>query len=296
MTKDPLVSVIMAAYNGADLIGESIESVLGQTYENIELIVVDDCSSDGTADVVDRYVEQYPGKVVLARNSDRAGPCKRRNDALELARGELIAWLDQDDLWMPEKTARQVEVMRTQPDVGLVYSGYDAFDSDSGEVLPWRDRDSEAEGDVLIPLFYEGCFVASLTALFRRDVLTRRGLRLREVDFSFGDDYQLWLALSLDWRVVKIDEVLARYRRHSANESARLGAIDFHQLRINLLREFVAEFPEASRKLGPWRRRGLARNYLRSASFESSRSRARQVKAAAHAFALAPIYTLRSIF
>ena len=105
--------------------------------------------------------------------------------------------------------------MRGRPEVGLVYSGYEAFDSETGETIPWRDRSSEAEGDVLVPLFVRGCFVASLTALFRREVLTRRGLRLRETDFSFGDDYFLWLALSLDWQVARIDEVLARYRRHA---------------------------------------------------------------------------------
>ena len=219
MSDGPLVSVIMSAYNGADLIGESIESVLAQTYDRIELVVVDDCSTDGTPGVVEGYAKQYPDRVHFERKSSRAGPCRRRNDAIDLARGELIAWLDQDDLWLPEKTERQVEVLLARPEVGLVYSGYEAFDSESGATLPWRDRETEAEGDVLVPLFVRGCFVASLTALFRREVLTRRSMRLRETDFSFGDDYYLWLALALDWQVARVDEVLARYRRHARNES-----------------------------------------------------------------------------
>jgi glycosyltransferase involved in cell wall biosynthesis len=284
----------MAAYNGEALIGESIESVLGQTYEPIELVVVDDCSSDGTATVVEEYVRRYPGRVRLSRKDSRAGPCKRRNDALDLARGDLIGWLDQDDLWLPEKTEREVAVLLARPEVGLVYSGYEAFDSESGDTVPWRERESEAEGDVLIPLFVRGCFVASLTALFRREVLTRRDMRLRETDFSFGDDYYLWLALSLDWQVARVDEVLARYRRHAANESARLGATNFHQLRIDLLREFLADFPEAGPRLGPWRRRGLAGHYLRAANFEAASSRLRAVLPAMRAMALAPAYTLRA--
>ena len=295
MNGRPLVSVIMAAYNGEALIGESIESVLAQTYEPVELVVVDDCSSDGTADVVEEYVRRSPGRVRLSRKGSRAGPCRRRNDALDLARGELIGWLDQDDLWLPEKTKRQVEVLLARPEVGLVYSGYEAFDSESGETVPWRDRETEAEGDVLIPLFVRGCFVASLTALFRREVLTRRKMRLREQDFSFGDDYYLWLALSLDWQVARVDEVLARYRRHASNESARLGGTNFHQLRIDLLREFLAEFPEAERRLGPWRRRGLAGHYLRAANFEAASSRLRAAPPTMRALALAPAYTLRAI-
>jgi teichuronic acid biosynthesis glycosyltransferase TuaG len=295
MSDGPLVSVIMSAYNGADLIGESIDSVLAQTYDPIELVVVDDCSTDGTPEVVEAYAKQHPDRIRLERKSDRRGPCRRRNDALDLARGELIAWLDQDDLWLPEKTERQVEVLLARPEVGLVYSGYEAFDSESGDTLPWRERDTEAEGDVLIPLFVRGCFVASLTALFRREVLTRRGMRLRETDFSFGDDYYLWLALSLDWQVARVDEVLARYRRHAGNESSRLGDENFHQLRIRLLREFVADFPEAAARLGPWRRRGIARHYLRAANFEAAGSRLRAAIPTMRALAVAPAYTLRAL-
>jgi hypothetical protein len=291
----PLVSVIMAAYNGAALIGESIESVLAQTYDRIELVVVDDCSTDGTADVVEAYAKQHPDRVRLERKRERRGPCRRRNDAIDLARGELIAWLDQDDLWLPEKTERQVEVLLARPEVGLVYSGYEAFDSESGDTLPWRERETEAEGDVLIPLFVRGCFVASLTALFRREVLTRRSMRLRETDFSFGDDYYLWLALALDWQVARVDEVLARYRRHARNESSRLGGTNFHLLRIKLLREFIGDFPEAVPRLGPWRRRGIARHYLRAADFEAASSRVWAAITAMRAFALAPAYTLRAL-
>jgi glycosyltransferase involved in cell wall biosynthesis len=289
----PLVSVIMATYNAAEFVAESIESVLDQTYEPIELLVVDDASVDETPAIVEDYARRYPERVRFRRAAGRAGPCRRRNDALDLARGSLIAWLDHDDLWAPEKTAREVEVLEARPDVGLVYSGYEAFDSDTREPIPWRDRDSEAEGDVLVPLFVRGCFVGSLTVLFRREVLTRRNLRLRETDFSFGDDYFLWLVLSLDWKVARIDEVLAYYRRHSDNESIRLGETNFHLLRIALLREFLAQYPEAVPRLGKWRRRGIARHFLSAAHFESRRSRLRSGLAFARAFANAPVYTQR---
>jgi glycosyltransferase involved in cell wall biosynthesis len=291
MTKGPLVSVIMPTYNAEPFVAESIESVLAQTYSPIELVVVDDSSEDATPEIVAGYARQYFERVRFHRFEERAGPCRRRNDAIDMSRGSLIAWLDQDDLWVPEKTAREVDVLERRPDVGLVYSGYEAFDSETREPLPWRDRGSEAEGDVLVPLFVGGCFIASLTTLFRRDVLTKRALRLRERDFSFGDDYFLWLALSLDWQVARIDEVLAYYRRHPANESLRLGETNFHLRRIALLREFLMEFPEARPRLGKWRRRGFARHFLNAAHFESGRSRLRWAAALAQAFACAPGYT-----
>ena len=291
----PLVSVIMPTYNAAAFVAETVESVLAQTYEPIELVVVDDASDDATPEIVERYAKRYPDRVRFQRASERAGPCRRRNDAIDLATGSLIAWLDHDDLWEPEKTAREVEVLQARPEVGLVYSGYEAFDSETREPLPWRDRDSEAEGDVLVPLFVRGCFVGSLTALFRREVLTRRRIRLREVDFSFGDDYFLWLVLSLDWQVARIDEVLAYYRLHSENESQRLGETNYHLRRVALLREFLEQYPEAVPRLGKWRRRGIARHFLSAAHFESRRSRSRSWLAVARAFATAPVYTQREL-
>ena len=291
----PLVSVIMPTYNAGAFIEESIESVLAQTYEPIELVIVDDASDDSTPEIAERYARRYPDRVRFRRASERAGPCRRRNDALDLAGGTLIAWLDHDDLWKPDKTARQVEILQARPEVGLVYSGFEAFDSETRKPVPWRDRESEAEGDILIPLFVRGCFIGSSTALFRREGLTRRRIRLREADFSFGDDYFLWLVLSLDWQVVRIDEVLACYRLHPENESRRLGETNFHLRRVALLREFLEQYPEATARLGRWRRRGLARHFVSAAHFESRRSRWRFGLAIARAFATAPVYTQRML-
>jgi glycosyltransferase involved in cell wall biosynthesis len=286
----------MPTHNGSAFVGETIESVLGQSYERLELIVVDDASSDETPEIVASYAERNPGRIVLVRGDEQLGPCRRRNDAIDRSSGELIAWIDQDDLWLPDKTERQVELLRERPEVGLVYSGYEAFDSETGETIPWRDRSAEAEGDVLVPLFVQGCFVASLTALFRREVLSRRSMRLRETDFSFGDDHYLWLVLSLDWQVARIDEVLARYRRHGGNESSRLAGTNFHEKRLALLSEFLHAFPEASARLGPWRRRGLAEQELKSAAYEREAGhRGDSAAAVGRALGLAPLYTLRSL-
>ena len=116
----PLVSVIMAAYNGAEFIGETIESVLAQTYQPIELVIVDDASEDETPEIVASYAERSPRNAFAwSADHERLGPCRRRNDAIDLSSGPLIAWLDQDDLWLPEKTEREVAVMQARPEVGL---------------------------------------------------------------------------------------------------------------------------------------------------------------------------------
>jgi glycosyltransferase involved in cell wall biosynthesis len=286
----------MPTYNGAAFVGDTIESVLAQTYEPIELVVVDDASTDLTVAIVEGYAGEASGGIRIEQSSDRRGPCRRRNDALAVARGPLLAWLDQDDLWLPEKIARQVDVLEADPRIGVVHTAFVAFDSDTGETLEdWPDPGVGAEGDLLVPLFVQGNLVASITAVFRRAALELRGLKFRERDFSFGDDYYLWLALSLDWRFARIPDVLVRYRRHENNESHRLGQTNFHRRGIALLDEFMREFPEARERLGSARRRGLAKHYLDAANFErlagNHLARARYV---ARAAALDPSGTLEA--
>src|SRR4051794_6115601 len=107
---EPLVSVLIPTYNGERYVADALESALTQTYDRLELVVVDDASSDGTAKIVKAYRRRHPNRIQFAQKTTRQGPCKRRNDALDLAQGTLLAWLDQDDLWLPEKLERQVEV------------------------------------------------------------------------------------------------------------------------------------------------------------------------------------------
>jgi glycosyltransferase involved in cell wall biosynthesis len=246
----PLVSVIMASYNAASFVGEAIDSVLGQSYEALELIVVDDCSSDGTAEIVAGYAKRHPDRLHWKPKRVREGPCRARNEALALARGPLVCWIDHDDLWMPTKVETQVRVFEARPDVGLVYAYFDAFNSSTGNVIPWPDGRRDVEGDVLADLLLIGCFIGSITTMFRRSAIDRRGGRLRERDFSIGDDYYLWLTIALDWKVARVPRVLARYRRHARNESMRAESqVDIGSWRARLTQEFLDEFPEAMRRL-----------------------------------------------
>src|SRR5262249_32647277 len=143
------------------------------------------------ADIVASYAHRMPDRVRFVSKSVREGPCRARNDALMLARGSLVGWIDHDDLWMPMKIEEQVAVLDTHPEIGLVYSYFDAFDSDSAQAIPWPDGRRDFEGDVLAELLLIGCFIGSITAVFRREALDRRGGQLRHSDFSIGDDYYL---------------------------------------------------------------------------------------------------------
>jgi glycosyltransferase involved in cell wall biosynthesis len=294
----PLVSVLTATRNGERFAAETIESVLAQTYPNVEHVLVDDASTDGTAAILEDYAQRYPDRVRVVRFDERAGPTRRRNDALDAARGEYLAWLDHDDLWLPTKLARQVEVLERDPTIGFVFTQWELFDHDSGQELERSEiRDG---GDTLRRLVVEGCFIASSTVLWRRAVMERRGLRFRDRDFSWGDDHFLWLGLALDSRGELVDEQLTRLRRHGANESVRLARSNLYPRSIALIDEFLDAFPEARARVGGARRLGVARHHALAAIYELQRGRrgraaAYALRAAARDPAGAARYTWRRL-
>jgi glycosyltransferase involved in cell wall biosynthesis len=289
---EPLVSTIMPSFNSERFLAETLDSLFSQTYRSIELVLVDGGSTDRTLEIAGDYARRFPGRVQIIHGDRGTGPCHRRNQAIDAVRGSLVCWLDTDDLWLPTKVEQQVEIMETRPEVGLVYTRFESFDSASGNVLGRNDRSLELDGRLLEPLFMSGCFIGAVTTMFRRSALDRRGVRLREKDFSFGDDYYLWLVLSLDWDAAFIPCMLARYRRHDANEGDRSGReMNIYRGMVGLQHEFLEEFSEAKRTLGSTRRRAPAHWYMVAAGQEL-RSR-RWVSSAAflaRAFVLAPLH------
>jgi teichuronic acid biosynthesis glycosyltransferase TuaG len=265
---DPLVSVITPTFNAAEFLEETVASVLAQTYERVEHVLVDDGSTDDSPALLRKLAAQNPDRVRVVIRNGRAGPCRRRNDALVAARGELVAWLDHDDLFAPDKLARQVEALESSDEAVFTFAQYEEFDDATGETIA---RSHLHDGDDLLRrLFVEGCFVASSSVMFRR---SRRARKLRDVHFSFGDDYYLWLTLLLDGPAVLVDAPLVRLRRHTRNESARLAATNYHRLRLALLRDYLDEFPEASDRLGDDVAAGLSHHAVAAASWELEHGR-----------------------
>ena len=119
----PLVSVIIPAYNSADFIDEALKSVFDQTYKDLEIIVVDDGSTDDTRAVLEKY-----GDRVNYHYQDNNGPASARNRGIKLARGKYIAFLDADDLWLPTKLEKQVALFKNRENLGFVTTGVCSFD------------------------------------------------------------------------------------------------------------------------------------------------------------------------
>ena len=208
---EPLVSVILPVYNREALVGRAIESVLAQTYRPLELIVVDDGSTDGTRAVLDAFEERI---TLLAQ--PHSGPYVARNFALRHARGELVAFIDSDDVWLPERLSRQVPLMRRR-DVGLVFG--DALH------VPSRKRtcfqvSPPRRGNVAARFAWAN-FVPTITVLARRSCIDEAGGFSEESVLAC--DYLLWFRIALRHELDYVDDVVAEYTVHADGISYNLG-------------------------------------------------------------------------
>lgn len=207
----PLTSVIMPAYNAELFIGESIESVLNQTYKWWELIIIDDCSRDSTADIVRKYCES-DARVRLIQNRKNLGPAMTRNIGMDIAAGRYLALLDSDDLWLPEKLTRQVAFM-SERNIDISCTAYRRISSDGSRIYKLIKAPSVITYDILL----KNTCIANLTAMIRRDAVGT--IRFRSIGH---EDYAFWLEiLGQGLTVHFLDADLARYRVVNTSVSSK---------------------------------------------------------------------------
>jgi glycosyltransferase involved in cell wall biosynthesis len=245
---DPLVSIIMPTFDHEEFIHSSLRSVLAQSYESWELIVVDDASRDRTAMIVDGYMAR-DSRIHLIRHQTNYGVARLSetyNEALALSRGSLIAVLEGDDEWVPEKLSIQVRVF-TDPSVVLCYADYDEITSDGvlitrhgvlDAVSPSRSGATEN-----LQFFSTLTSFGSNTVMVRKDQLVEGGGFIGVGPFV---DFPTWLVLVPKGDFVRIPSVLGRWRRHPGS----VAYASYGHSTIDLLeRHFVAYLERASEQL-----------------------------------------------
>jgi glycosyltransferase involved in cell wall biosynthesis len=216
---NPLVSIIMPAYNAEKFISKSIESVLQQTYQNWELLVVNDGSKDNTSSIVKLF--NYTRIKLIEQ--ENGGVSKARNTGIANSTGEFIAFLDSDDLWLKDKLEIQVKYMRNNQNIVLSYGDYLSFIEDgkiieNKQLYPFKIKDLKQR----LLVFN---FIATLTVMVKSDVLKATGGFDTEL---FGpEDWDLWIKISQKGDIGYIKENLAMYREHeggiSKNKKRQLG-------------------------------------------------------------------------
>ncbi len=240
----PRVSVVLPTYNRSTVIGRAIKSVLEQTYVDFELIVVDDGSTDSTLNVLDRYDPSRVRVITLKKNS---GPCRARNIGISAAQGELIAFHDSDDEWLPNKLALQLDKL-THPQqeshrqVGAVYS---RVISKSGGVFrlyfPPYDDSLTFRGDIYRQLLQRNV-VGTPTMIVKRDVLNRVGLFDEELTWLEDWDLALRIAQRFDFEFVPQPLIITNWSLTGVN--ARNDAKSMYRLLAKHLDAYATEFSE----------------------------------------------------
>ena len=197
-----LVSIIMPSYNTAQYIGESIKSVQAQTYENWELIIVDDCSTDNTDTAVDPFLSDE--RIRYLKNSRNSGAAVSRNYALREAKGKWIAFLDSDDLWLPDKLEKQINFM-LENGYHFSYTNYVEIDENSipnGKYVTGPKKITKTG-------MYNYCWPGCLTVMYDADVI---GL-VQIADIKKNNDYAMWLKVCKTANCYLLNKNLAMYRR-----------------------------------------------------------------------------------
>lgn len=247
----PLVTVIMAVYNGETFLATAIESTLRQTYSNLELVIVDDCSSDNSVRIIERYLPD--GRIVFVRNGHNVGVAASRNRALTLAKGELLTFLDQDDIWLPHKLEIQVAAIQAHPEVGLMHAEYGRINPE-GALLPAYQQlaaeqfDNPAAAidvrDVFSEIFISNN-IQPLTSMIPRKVIDTVGVF--EADLPGVDDYELWLRIALRYPIGHIQTIVGHWRKHPGQQSNK--GHKMLVMRIKALDRILNRFPEARQRI-----------------------------------------------
>lgn len=206
-----MVSIIMPSYNTGEYIKQTINSVLAQTYKNWELIIVDDCSTDSTDEIVEQFLTDK--RIKYLKNEHNSGAAVSRNRALREAKGKWIAFLDSDDLWMPEKLMWQIKFMKKH-NFYFSYTNYSEIDESgkpNGITVTGPKRITKTG-------MFNYCWPGCLTVMYDGEYV---GL-VQIKDIKKNNDYAMWLKVCKMADCYLLDECLAQYRK------GRIGSVSTH--------------------------------------------------------------------
>lgn len=229
----PLVSVVMAVYNGEDYISEALDSLVNQTLADQEIVVIDDGATDRSPHILASYGDRL--RVVRQPN---AGQTRALNHGLRLARGKHIARMDQDDVAEPQRLEKQAEFLEAHPEVGLVGSAYHEMDSAGRIFRTIYPPTGDAE---LRRTLAQYCPFMHGAIMFRRDLLSQTGLYNEQERYRYFQDMELWLRFAEVAQIANLAEPLMRRRVHGGSASARRDDARLYndiELRARAIRAF----------------------------------------------------------
>jgi glycosyltransferase involved in cell wall biosynthesis len=215
--KSPLVSIIVTSYNHGKFVNQCLDSLINQTYKNIEIILADDCSRDNSQSILEQYCKLYPDKFVKLFQKENIGLTANLNEAMKIVKGDYICWVATDDYWVPGKIEKQVKLMEENQDIGFCYSDVYIVNEDGQLIFdPFAEKIKSLHTGNVENIFHKlmvhANFINAQTVMSRKSCYDKIGYFDEKIFFL--SDFDLWVRLSIYFDSYYIKEKLAYYRKH----------------------------------------------------------------------------------
>ena len=243
----PFVSVAIITYNQKDFLKECIESILIQDYENLEIVIADDCSQDGTQLMLKDYDLKFPNKFVLVLAETNLGITRNSNKAHFACNGKYVFWIGCDDIMLPNKINKQVKYMEEHSNCAICYHNLDVFESFSDKTLYLMNNKKNSFTGDFKSVVSKGVFNGACATVLRREFAPLKGFDER---IPIASDWLFWMQSLLNkGEIHYIDEVLGRYRRHDNNVTNNLLKFDGQIDHLNSCNILLLEAPQYSKQI-----------------------------------------------
>jgi glycosyltransferase involved in cell wall biosynthesis len=205
----PTVDVIMPTYNAAKYLPLAIDSVMAQTFEDWRIVIADDGSSDNTAEIVSSYAARLGPKLKYIQQAN-GGPSKARNNAIRQSTAKFLAFLDADDIWMPNRLSESLKRFQGRPEVGLTYGFVTRIDSQGKEIDTFAARQKHGEGRIAPYIYMKMVDLPCATITIRKECVDAVGVF--DESLLVTEDRDLWLRIAQKYEVALVPHIVALYR------------------------------------------------------------------------------------
>ena len=217
--ENPLVSVAVITYNQKEYLRECVDSILSQSYDNLEIVIADDASTDGTQAMLLEYSKNFPAKFTLCLAKENQGITKNSNIAHFACKGKYIAWVGGDDLFLSGKISAQVEYMENHPECSLCYHDIEVFNSSDNNTLHYCSEKRQPRLGGIRALIRHGTFIGACSTMIRADHAPKLGFC---EDIPVASDWLFWVeCLGQGGQLGYLNRILSRYRRHESNVTSK---------------------------------------------------------------------------
>jgi glycosyltransferase involved in cell wall biosynthesis len=252
MTTTPLVSILAVSYNHEDWVIETLDSIRHQTYGNIQLVIIDDCSTDNTVPLIEAWLIKHQVDCIFIAHKTNQGICKTYNEGVHLCEGEYYSTLSCDDVLLPIKTEKQLTFFEKQPkEVGMIYSDAKIIHTLTGDISPsfieaYRGDKKKPSGNIFNDLI-EDNFIPAMSTLVRKAVF----IELQGFDENLiFEDYDFFLRISHKHSVIYLDEVFVDYKIHGNNFNLKMHNISgYHWSLVLIYQKHATNSKTANKKL-----------------------------------------------